>query len=500
MWSHKDIGDLRIEALSEDENNSLRRLLTIWKSRLSANQKRSLYFEGEQGFKDLGIALPPQLKRAKTCLGWPLQAVRKAAIRSQFQGLRLPGVDDPFELNEVLERNRFSLEFSQANMGAGKHGVSFISVARGETSTGEPPVQIQAHSAQRAAASWDSRRRAINEAITLGSFDENGDPDDLTLWLPENIIYCARDGNKWSVTRRATPTRRVQVVPVSYDPQLEKPLGRSRITDPVMTITDMAVRAYVRMEGNAELYSFPQLAAEGVKEDAFSNVSQADRFQIAMDRIIALSTNDEGDSPTLKQFSQASMQPHSDMLRTVAMAFCGETGIPPASLGVVADSNPSSEAAIRAGEHDLLIDVTNQNKHVLNHAASDIARLAIMVRDDLPEPPTEAWKLSARFADPEFRSSSANADAYVKLAGANPDIADSPSILGLMFDPDEVSDIQAHLRRKQGSGLLERVLSSRKDADSDGEQGDAEAVDGGTEPDNRPSEQGLEGTVRDSAV
>src|SRR5690606_17256711 len=107
--------------------------------------------------------------------------------------------------------------------------------------------------------------------------------------------------------------------------------------------------------------------------------------------------------------------PHSDMLRTVAMAFAGETGIPPSSLGVIHDQ-PASAEAIRAAEHDLLIDVSYQNKFVYSSAVEQIATLAVMVRDGLNEPPKDAWKLSARFVDPEFRSLSAKADAVQKLA------------------------------------------------------------------------------------
>lgn len=456
-WTSGDIAALSVSGLTDDEASILRKLLRVWHDRLGKNAKRSLYFGGDQAFKDLGIALPPQLKSAKTCLGWPLQAVRKPASRSQFQGLLLPGVDDPFDLREAFARNRFDVEFSQSTVDANKLGVSFTTVTKG--APGEPDVMIQSHSAEWSAATWDSRARQIATAMTVNSADSDGNPSKVTLYLPDQVVVCSK-GLGWSVDYRTQNViGRVPVVPVTHDPQLNRPFGRSRISGPVMALTDMAVRAYVRMEGNAELYSFPQLAAEGVDPEAFAGMGDAQKFKLAMDRIIALSKDEDGDKPTLKQFAQGSMQPHSDMLRTLAMAFCGETGIPPASLGVVADSNPSSEAAIRAGEHDLLIDVTNQNRYVLNHAVSDIARLAVMVRDGLHEPPRESWNLSARFADPEFRSTSANADAFVKLAGANADLVDSDVLLGMLFDPAEVKQVQAHLAKKRGPSILDRVMA-----------------------------------------
>ena len=91
-------------------------------------------------------------------------------------------------------------------------------------------------------------------------------------------------------------------------------------------------------------------------------------MQLAMDRIIAISKDADGDKPVIKQFQQATMQPHNDMLRTVAMAYCGETGLPPSAVGIIHD-NPTSAEAIRAAEHDLLIDVQHQNKYTLAMSA-----------------------------------------------------------------------------------------------------------------------------------
>ena len=116
-WTGEDVRNLRIADVSDDEMAVIQEVLERWRSRLGKNVKRSLYYDTEQSFKDLGIALPPQLKRAKTVLGWAAQAVRKPAVRTQFEGLRLPGSDDPFELDEIFVRNAFALEFGQAEIG-----------------------------------------------------------------------------------------------------------------------------------------------------------------------------------------------------------------------------------------------------------------------------------------------------------------------------------------------------------------------------------------------
>ncbi|WP_175533614.1 hypothetical protein [Arthrobacter woluwensis] len=70
----------------------------------------------------------------------------------QFDGLHLPGSEDPFDLGEVLKANNFGLEFQQAVTGANKHSVSFMTVAKG--TDGEAPAQIIGHSAESAAGIW----------------------------------------------------------------------------------------------------------------------------------------------------------------------------------------------------------------------------------------------------------------------------------------------------------------------------------------------------------
>lgn len=459
-WTAEDILRLRIDGLSEDEMAVVSQLLSVWSGRRSQNLKRSLYYDGEQAFKDLNLMLPPQLKNAKFYLGWATQAVRMPAMRSQFQGLRLPGSDDPYGLGEILEANNFGLELGQGIVSAYKHGMSLVTVAKG--AAGEAPVQIQTHSAESCAAIWDRRNRRVSSALTISAMHEDR-PSEFLVYLPTVVLSCRRNGGRWVADRVENRIGRTLAVPLTYDPQLNKPFGRSRITGPVMSLTDMAVRGYVRMEGNAEFYSSPQLAIEGIDPDAFGEVSESKKFKLAMDRLIALTRDADGNSPNIKQLQQATMTPHSDMIRTVASAFSGETGIPLAALGILHD-NPSSAEAMLTAERGMLIDVTNQNRVVLSTSVKDIARLAVMVRDGSTTPPDDSWRLSAKFADPEFRSTSANADAYVKLVGANPDLANSPVLLETVFDEDQVERFVDELKRKQAPGVLSQLLASKQPA------------------------------------
>lgn len=463
-WTSEDISSLRIAGIEAVELDAIRGALKEWHDRKLKNYRRSLYYDTEQAFKDLGLTLPPQLKNAKFYLGWGMQAVRKPAMRSQFDGLRLPGSDDPFELGEILSANRFGLEVSQGIASAYKHGVSFATVAKG--APGEAPVQIQFHSAETSVGVWDRRKRRMSLLVTISEVKDDS-PTEFIAYFPDSVITCTKSIDGWTGVRQPNGIGRVLGVPITNDPQLTRPFGRSRLTNSVMSLCDMAVRGYVRMEGNAEFYSSPQIALLGLDEEAFAGgIPESQKFKLAMDRVLALTKDKDGDKPDLKQLQQATMTPHSDMLRTVAMAFSGETGIPPSSLGIIHDQ-PASAEAIRAAEHDLLIDVTHQNRFVLSPAVEEIATLAVMVRDSLTEAPAEAWKLSARFADPEFSSISAQADSVQKLASSMDQLSAHPVLLERIFDEDQVERILADSRRASVSGLVasigDRAAAARAD-------------------------------------
>lgn len=472
-WTTDELRNLSLPDVSGAHMDEVRTLGRVWADRLERNTRRSVYYSGEMILKSTGLS-ELQGTGAGFCLGWPTMAVRKAAVRSQFDGLALPGTSDPLDLGEILTRNRFGVELSQATHSAYQHGVSFVVVSAG--GPGEPGAVIHAHSAEHAAAVWDGRRRRIHSALVIHEYDDDR-PVDFTVLLADVTIRARKEHGVWSTQADAHRLGRAPVAAVTYDPQLGRPLGRSRITRPVMELSDMAARAYLRMEQNAEIYSSPIVVVEGIDDDGFdTNPGSALRFKLTRERALALTRDADGNAPTAKQLQQATMSPHSEMIRTLAMAFSGETGIPPSALGVIHDQ-PSSAEAIRAAEHDLLIDVTNQNRFVLAEAAEDVARLAWMTLNPGRDLPGDAWRLQAKFADPEFRSASMRADAALKMS-AHPMLADSTVTLEELYDQDTIRRIEDDHRRAAGrSGVIE-LLKSKAGATGDDAGGVAGTVVG----------------------
>jgi hypothetical protein len=127
-----------------------------------------------------------------------------------------------------------------------------------------------------------------------------------------------------------------------------------------MSLHDQALRTVIRMEGNADVYSFPQLLLLGADETIFKNAdgSMKASWQVALGRVFGIPDDDDAMVPRadVKQFQAASPQPHIDQLKQQAQLFSGETSIPLSSLGVSDMSNPTSADSYIASREDLIAE------------------------------------------------------------------------------------------------------------------------------------------------
>ena len=101
-----------------------------------------------------------------------------------------------------------------------------------------------------------------------------------------------------------------------------------------------------------------------------------------MASFLAFSKDDAGDSPKLGQFTQQSMSPYTEQLRTFAALFAGETGLTLDDLGFVTD-NPSSAEAIKASHENLRLAARKAQK-TFGSGFLNVGYLAACVRDQFP--------------------------------------------------------------------------------------------------------------------
>jgi len=429
------------------------------------NRERTLWYDAKHTVQHLGIAVPRQLEEVAPVLGWPARSVDDLAERTILDGFVSPG--DTWAtsgLDTVWSDNRLPLLASMIHTSAYKYAVSFAAAIRG--GDGEPDVLTPAYSATTSTGRWDPIRGRLKSFLTLTDKDSFGHVSGFALFVPGVMIKCLLVDGRWTVDRRTNSLDRVPVVPFVHNPSVEWEFGTSRITRPVISITQRAVRSLLRMEVSAEFYSSPQRAVLGADEaDFVDSETGAMRtgWEVMLGRMLALGRDDNGDLPTVQQFQQATMQPHVDMIRSDAALFSGETGIPVDTLGVIHD-NPSSASGVDARYKKLNAGAEKAIKG-FEGSWADLMRLAVMVRDDDPKAADDLSQMSANFRRPHETTVGEASDAMVKQVAAIPWLAESTVALRrLGYTKAEIDELLADKRRVDASSRVAQLVESAKAA------------------------------------
>lgn len=425
------------------------------------NVLKTVYADGKNALNDIGISLPPQMKYLEWALGWPAKAISALGSRCSFDGFVMPGEDqDPFDLAGLLADNNADSVLPQAFASALTHSVAFLTITPGDS--GEAPVLLLPTEATQATGIWDRRTNSLSDALTVSRSTDG--QSGTVVWYGRDHVTTFRLGADGKVDVDSQPNRtgRVWVEPLPFKPDLSRPFGHSRVSRAVMSYTDAALRTMARAEGHAEFFASPQRYALGADEGAFG--TKADKWNAVMSRMLTISRDENGDIPTLGQFQQMSMQPHFEHLRTLAGLFAGETSVPLSSLGIVQD-NPSSAEAIYAAKEDLVIESTAATR-VWGDGLRRAAVTAVMLRENLTEPPAELRALRAKWRNPATPSVVSAADATVKKVSALPWLADSEVILeDLGYDDATITRLLADKRRAAGPSRLDAFRAAATEVD-----------------------------------
>lgn len=463
-----------VRGLPVAETQMLNDLLQVWSRKLSRNQRRVTYYMAKNRLRDLGISIPPSLTDVETVVGWPAKAVDALAVRSRFDGFTLDSGESS-ELREVLEANRFKVMYRQAVTSELISSCAFMTVSRG--SDGEPPVIVSAYSALNASAMWDMRRKRIKCGMTVVDVDQRPGHEAEPLWVnlytDTDVWEIVKRGGKWRAYRSPHGMGRPMMEPLVYRPTLDRPFGQSRISRAVMSITDSAVRTALRSEVAAEFFTAPQKYLLGADEDVFEKLS---KWEAYIGNILTVTKDEDGDVPKFGQLAQASMQPHTDYMRSLAARFSGETSIPVSELGVIHD-NPASAEAIYAAKESLVIEAENLNE-TNGEALKAIGKMALATLRNVPldSLDDDAKSIKPRWRNPAMPSIVSQADAMVKIISAMPWVAESQVALEEFgFGEDKITRLMNDKRKYESRQLMAQQRQSLPQAQSD--EAPASAID-----------------------
>lgn len=446
-----------VAGLPDDLQATLNTLVNTWQARYPGNARRQSYLDCKVFVESLNIALPREIARDLHIVStWPEKAVFSLTSRCHWDGVVAPdGSEDPYGLSSILEENRFATEIGQAIASAATHGVAFLATLPGDVSAGDPSVLVLPYSAMTAAALWDRRRRGISAGLLINDVDYLGRPTELILLTPQVMVSMAPLGSQgWYVTGHVEHhLGRTPMEALVYRGNLDRPLGRSRLTDGVLSIVDRAVRASMRMDLSSELFTAPGLLLRGVDEATFDKIKRSWSWQLGS--VKGLSRDEDGDIPEVDTIPQQSMQPYVDQLRELAQELAGALSLPVGSLGIVQD-NPSSADAIYAAREELVTEASDFND-ANSYALNRVYRNILMLRDGwLPD---DAARISTHWRNPARPSIVSQSDALIKQIQAIPELGRTDVALEeLGYTRQQIARIRAQVEQTRGRDNLDAIL------------------------------------------
>lgn len=441
-----------VAGLSDDDARTLGLLLDRLNAKQPRNMLRAAAYDGKRAARDLGISMPPSMRSLSYVLGWASQPVDALNLRCFFEGVVSPDATAAdLGLASVLDENKFGGEAQQGQLSALIHAVSFLVTTRGDE--GEPAAVFTFRDALNATGEWDERQRRLTSFLSVSERDDNGQPKAGVLYLPGRTFSLSRGAGSWRAGGRDSTLDYVPVEPLTFKPRLDRPFGVSRITRPMLSLLDQAMRTLGRSESQAEIFSLPQRYAMGA--DASMFVDEAgnpiERWKILLGGVWWAGLNEADKAPEVGQFPQASQQPHLDHLRAIGAQFAAASSMSPHLFGVPSgDANPTSAEAMENADRpliDLADGATREWGFAYARSMKTATRLLGTYSDSL--------RLTAKWRDIRYTSRAAAADAGQKMLAAVPWLAETSVGLELLGLSDEqIQRAMAERDRAQSSSDL----------------------------------------------
>ena len=449
----------RVTGLGADEERKLRNLIEIFNYHAPANRTKEKYYEGHVSLRDvnLGIALPDGLARLEIGCAWGAKTVDVLASRSMFDGYVGSNGSEPEGMRQIVLGNHLIAEYMKACRDELKYGCTFATLSKDP----EVGTRIRFHSPASAAAEWNGEKGRIDCGLAIIDVEKDRlghiRPSVVNLYTDTAIWVIRRESDKaWTAEEHRHRMERPLMEPMIWNATTAKPFGRSRLKEPIRRL----IQGYVRTVANAtiglEFSTTPQKYLLGVTDEQYDSIVNQ-KFKQYVGSIIASTVNPEtGEKPTFGQLSQGSLEPHVQMIRTLATQFSAATGLTVTDTGVVNDANPTSSDAILAQSQTLVLMAEQLNAGNAN-ALYNIALMAQAIArnttiEDLTD---EEREIMAHFRNPAMPSVSVTADAAIKIASARPEFASTDTFLEMIgFDQADIRRIKGQEQRARGQAVL----------------------------------------------
>lgn len=461
---------MTVPGLSDAENDVLNRLAEALAGKSRRNLLRSSYYDGKRVAKMVGTVIPPQYANIGLALGWAAKGVDGLARRCNLEQMIWPDGDiQSLGMSDLVDSNFLLSEISQAETDSLIHGVSYLITTKGDESAGEPKSLVHTKDALNAFGEWNARTRKLDNLLSVTAREDH-QITGFVLYLFNLTINADKIDGKW-VVERSNHTYGVPVDPLIYRPRGSRRMGRSRISRPVMSHQDSALRALVRLEAHMDVYTIPKLILLGGDDSIFKNAdgSQKASWQLALGRVFGLPDDEDAENPRadVKQFDAQSPDSHLAQLNALAKLMARETDLPDSDFALTDMANPTSEGSYSASRENLMAEAEGAMDDWSVSIRRTVNR-ALAVQNGLSEVPDQWKSIDTKWRSPVYLSKSAAADAGSKQLSVVPWLADTEVGLELLgLDEQQIRRAMAEKRRAAGRDVI-RAITPQVTADGNG--------------------------------
>lgn len=463
-WNRVDV-----DGLSDDLNDLVNVLGTEIENKLPRNLLREAYYDSKRMVKHVTNVVPPAYAKMALSLGWAAKAVDGLANRCNLdEFVWAGGVLADVGYPEFVDANYLYSEINGAIVNALLYGPTFIVNTAGDERGGEHSSLVHFRSAKDATGQWDPRARRVRNLLSILDRDKDSNPTSMVLHLNGETISMDLDDGRWTVTAWSTHAYGVPVERMAFKPWL-RTFGTSRITRPVMSIQDSAVRGLTRLEGHMDIYSFPEMWMLGADSGIFKSPDGRlkPQWEVMLGRIKGIPDDDNASNPRadIKQFQASDPDSHLKQLNALAKLMARETALPDSDFALSDYSNPTSADAYVEGRDELIAEAEKATDE-FSVGLTRALRRGLAIANGDPDLFDELAGVEAKWRSPIHMSRAAAADAGMKQLSAAPWLADTEVGLELLgLDSQQIRRALAEKRRASGRALLERLGGGNGDSE-----------------------------------
>lgn len=349
-------------ALTPSEVALIERMHRDLDANASNDAKMLRYYQGQQRVEQLGMAIPPSMRRFLVIANWPRVVVDTGVDRQNVRALILPGEEtaDP-QLRAIWDASNLDAHVKMFNRDRRIYGRAYMSVGTNESNASLPLIRVE--SPREMTALVDVRREVVTAAARFYGEDENGQkPTNVTLYLPNETVWVQRgsDGRWREIDRDVHNLGAVPVVVHLNRRMSGSWVGESQLTD-IIPWADSAARTFTNLQFVIEAHGSPRKYMTGVEKGDFLNSdgTPVSQWEAYFDAVHMLT------NPNAKvgQLPAADVDNFERAVRMYGTQASIQTGFPARYFGVQT-TNPPAEGAMHADEAQMVTRIESENVEV----------------------------------------------------------------------------------------------------------------------------------------